>query len=143
MKVIRKNVTLVAILIHVLTIDPKNIQFYLIFRASFRGLPVLFCINARICINSTCHLLRVENRNETRDREEKVNKNNEKINTFFLYKISVRKSTKLLANGLETKETRISELREVAANVVCIQVGKQRRFIDAYFRETAGKLPPL
>lgn len=83
MKVIRKNVTLVAILIHVLTIDPKNIQFYLIFRASFRGLPVLFCINARIRINSTCHLLRVENRNETRDREEKVNKNNEKINTFF------------------------------------------------------------
>lgn len=71
MKVIGTNFTLVAILIHVLTIDPKSIQFYLIFCASCRGLPVRFCINARICINFTSHLLRVKNRNETRDREGK------------------------------------------------------------------------
>lgn len=84
----RKNFTLVAILIHVLTIDPKNIRFYLIFCASFRG---LFPINVRICINSTSHLLRVENRNETRDREEKVKKNKEKINTFFYIKFQLEK----------------------------------------------------
>jgi hypothetical protein len=120
----KKDFSLIAILIRVLTIGPKNIQFYLIFCASFRGLPARFCINARICINSTSHLLRVKNRDETRDREEKVNKNNEKIH-IFSYKISVRKTMQLLVNELEAKESRISELREVAANVTCIPVEKR------------------